>query len=105
MFLRAGRFFKFYYNFNPVQRSWPILRAAGDAFTNGCHVVRQIWIDLDASKPCWGLWSPAPCLPCGLGASLVAEPLRVKNQRNGADGTALLGRPRLNAPIHRVRDV
>ena len=34
--------------------------------------------------------------PYGLGARLVAKPLRVKNQRNGANGTAILGSARLN---------
>ena len=67
--------------------------------------MRKIRIDLDASKPGWSLWPPTPMRPCGFGARLVAKPLRVKNQRNGADGTALLGRPSLDAPIHRVRDV
>ena len=72
---------------------------------DGGHVVRKARIDLDAAEPRWGLWLSPPCLPSGFGMRLVAKPLRIKNQRNGADGTALLGRPSLDAPIHRVRDV
>ena len=78
---------------------------AGNAFANGSHIVRQIRIDLDAPKPRRGLWPSLPCLPRGLGARLVAKPLRVKNQRNGANGTALLGSPRLDASIHRIWNV
>lgn len=78
---------------------------AGNAFANGSHIVRQIRIDLDAPKPRWGLWPSTPCLPRGLGVRLVAKPLRVKNQRNGTDSTALLGRPHLNASVHRIWDV